>query len=357
MFKNRITKLQSILKKEKLDSLFITNPTNIYYLSGFRSSVPTEREVTALLTKHKLHLFVPEMYRTEAEELEKNSKVQLVIKNKLFSTPTNFFEGDVGFESTNIKFVEYDFLKENSKNKLVPTKNMIEELRVIKDTEEIKLIRKAVEITDKTFSVLTKKVRRGMTEKEVAKLIENTMESLGAEELSFPSIVASGKGSALPHYRTSNKKIGYGPLLIDMGARYKGYCGDMTRVLYVGKPTKEFKEKYELVLKTEIASIEGTKPNVTEEELWKIAAEKLGGEPKNFINAHSLGHGIGLDPHEAPSIWKGMKRKLKPGMVITIEPAIYDQDWGGIRIEDYCLITDDGVEVLSTSTKDIISLK
>ncbi len=352
MFENRRLKIRDSLVKQGLDAFYVSNLENIYYLTGFRGVSPEDRESSVLITPEKVFLFVAKMYAQEAERILEDG-LEIVVGNgskSLYDLPLSYVEekSKLGFESFNLRHIEYEYIK--SKDiELLPYKKFVEDLRIIKDGNEIELIRKAVEITDKTFSFVSNIELTDLSEKELGLLIYEKFLELGAEDKAFETIVASGINSSLPHYKTSDIKVDKGILLIDMGAKYEGYCADMTRTLYLGDPDDRFHETYDKVLEVNEKVIGSLRPGVTCNELWSIADNTFNSHSQYFV--HSLGHGVGLNIHERPALSFGDDFKLKPGMVITVEPGLYYPDWGGVRIEDLCLVTEEGCDVLSTSKK------
>jgi Xaa-Pro aminopeptidase len=351
---SRLNKLKKELSKNSFEYLLISNPKNIYYLTGFRGATECEREAYLLVDESKGILFTSKLYKNEVGKLLKDKRIYKSViteRGGFVQEFRNFIpKGSVvGVEANDLRLSEFAKLQKNNYFKLVKTASIVEKLRMIKGENEIKIIKKAVKITDDALMAMTNKFEIGISEKEIARQIRDKFEDAGADGLAFETIVASGENSALPHYLTSTKKVKSGVLLIDLGAKYKGYCGDLTRTYHIGKPTRKFVETYKLVGDVLRKSIENVKPGVTGDYLWKIAVDALGAKSKNFL--HGLGHGVGLDIHEAPYIRKGQKTELKPGMVITIEPGLYYPKWGGVRIEEYVLVTDNGCKVLSQSPR------
>ena len=199
---------------------------------------------------------------------------------------------------------------------------------------------------------MSKKIKEGMTEEEIAWEMEKEMRILGAESISFDTIVASGKNGSKPHHSPTDKKISNGEAItIDMGAKYNGYCSDLTRTIFIGEPDDKFKKIYNIVLRSQLISIETAKEGMTGEEIDKISRDIISDEGYGENFGHSLGHGVGLEVHENPGVGPNSKNEILPGMVYTIEPGIYIEGWGGIRIEDMVLMTDNGNKLLSHAEK------
>jgi Xaa-Pro aminopeptidase len=235
---------------------------------------------------------------------------------------------------------------------LIPCQGMVESLRCIKDTVELNTITKAVQLTDAAFTQTLATIRPGITEKEIAWEIESFLRQNGAESTAFDIIVATGPNTALPHARPGERRLQPGePILIDMGARIDGYCSDFTRTICIGKADKTLTEIYDIVLEAQQAAIEGVKSGMNGAEADKLARNIIenAGHGDNF--GHGLGHGIGLAIHETPSLSRLSSDILKDGMVFTIEPGIYIQGYGGVRIEDTVRLEQGTIKVLTRSAK------
>ncbi|MEA3560566.1 MAG: aminopeptidase P family protein, partial [Candidatus Omnitrophota bacterium] len=262
----------------------------------------------------------------------------------------------LGFEAGSLSYAGYKKLKtELSPVKLIATSNLIEDLRMIKQDSEIKIIKKAISITQEVFSSITSLITPGVTEKWIAGKIEFFLRTLGGEESSFPAIVASGQRTVLPHACPTGRKIGRNqPVLIDMGTSLRGYNSDLTRMAFLGKISKRFETIYNLLITAQGEAINRITPGVKACEIDSAARGYLArhGLAKYFI--HGLGHGVGREVHEQPWISGNNKTELTQGMIITVEPAVYIPGWGGIRIEDMVLVTSQGHEVLSSLSRAIV---
>ena len=235
---------------------------------------------------------------------------------------------------------------------LVATTDLVENLRIIKDRDEVAELRRAIWIAERAFGVLRASLRPERTEKEVADELENQTRLYGGKACSFPPIVAVGPRAALPHAQPTDAKIGDdGFVLIDWGADAGPYKSDLTRVLVTGKISPKLKRIYRVVLMAQERAIAAIRPGRTCHEVDHVARTVIAkaGFAKQF--GHGLGHGIGLDIHEAPRLAAKVNLKLEPGMVVTVEPGIYLPGWGGVRIEDDVLVTKDGAEVLTSVPK------
>jgi Xaa-Pro aminopeptidase len=261
----------------------------------------------------------------------------------------------VGFEQDNLTVAQLSGFTKGlpAKSHLEPTSGLIESLRLVKDEGEIEKIRASVITNSNALDAALKQFRIGMKESELAAEIDYQNRRLGAEAPAFDTIVAAGDRAALPHAHPGAAAIGPGILLIDMGAFQDGYASDMTRMVHVGPPTPKYKKAYRAVLEAQLAAIAAVKPGATTNAVDRAARGTLKkhGLEREFI--HSTGHGLGLEIHELPRIGRKDKTRLAEGMAITIEPGVYVEGWGGIRIEDTVLVTAKGGEILTPTSKDL----
>ncbi len=345
--------LRQALKKAKLETLLVTNFTNVTYLTGF-----TGDDSYLVITPKQQIVISDPRYTTQLEEecpgVEAHIRppgqgmlqaIEKIAKQAKLSRLG--IEGD----SMTVAFRERLAAK-LGRVELVTTAGLVEELRMCKDKEEIAEIRRAVDYAQQAFDAVRKILHPEQTEKEVADALEHQMRRFGATGASFPSIVAVGDRAALPHYRPQQRRISEAPfVLIDWGAVGRGYVSDLTRVLVTGKIPPKLERIYGVVLKAQERAIEAIKPGLTCEQVDAVARGVIekAGFGRQF--GHGLGHGIGLEIHEAPRLAKGQSVKLKPGMVVTVEPGIYLPGFGGVRIEDDVLVTRGGHEVLTSQPK------
>ncbi len=341
---SKLGQIKNALAEKNLDALIVTNPTNIFYLTGFKGLSPTEREAVLIILKTKpATLITARLYQNEALKLASTTlqikitaerkEVQDALKNVLSAFKK------VGVEEQDIRLAEYIKYRKLLKGKKpAPTKNIVEEIREIKTPEELANIEKAQTITQNVFDELLKTIKIGQTEAEIKDKLEQIAKTQSREPLAFEPIIASGPNSALPHYQTGNRKIKKGDaLLFDFGLKYKNYCADFSRTIFIGSSTDEQKNIYSLVAIAQKTAIAKIKTNVKAKDIFNDSFNlfKRNGIEDKFI--HSLGHGIGLEVHEKPSLYKTSKDILKPGMVFSVEPGLY-LPWGGVRIEDLVTI-------------------
>ncbi len=263
----------------------------------------------------------------------------------------------LGFEDSHTPVSQYLAMKKSLSRagielKMVPVKEMLESIRMIKDHHEIECIKKAIAISDDVIQNIDKLAKPGMTELELAWLIERHMRESGSEPVAFSVICASGPNSALPHAQPSSRSINTAePVVLDFGARFKGYVSDLTRTICLGSPDNQFKKLYNIVRSAQEAAVEGIKTGMSAKKADMLARKIItkAGYREHF--GHGLGHGIGLAVHEKPHLGASSKDVLQEGMVFTIEPGIYIPGWGGIRLEDNILLLNGRVEVLSKANK------
>jgi len=341
----------------KVDALLVSGLSNVRYLTGFTGS-----NALLLLTPKSETLFTDPRYTIQASE-ECRCPVQIVKAGSLFIGAARTIGRKrlkkIGFEKARLEYEGYELLKDQLPlgASLKPLSGIIENLRMIKTQDEIARIRRSVLTNSEAFSSTLALIKPGTSESDLAAELEYQMRLHGAEKPSFETIVAAGMHSALPHARPTQEKVAPNqPLLIDMGATQNGYTSDMTRTVFIGRPDKRAKSMYEAVLEAQLAAISAVRAGVTAEQVDRQARQmlKARGLEKEFV--HSTGHGLGLEIHERPRIGKRDKTRLASGMVITIEPGAYVRGFGGVRIEDTVLVTNNGCEVLTPTSKDLTVL-
>ncbi|MDD2234217.1 MAG: Xaa-Pro peptidase family protein [Desulfitobacteriaceae bacterium] len=348
---NRLKNLRQKMQTEGIDAFFSIVPENRCYLSGFTGSAGC-----LLILPERAFLLTDFRYIEQANQEAIGFKVIKIINN-MFASLALITQGAkrLGFEGDYLNYLDYCRLKEAlPQTELVSLPDLVTGLRSIKDSTEISLIRTAVQIADQAWANILNQLEVGQTEEGIALDLEFTMRRAGASGASFDFIVASGKRSALPHGRASQKKIAKGEFLtVDFGAVYQGYCSDITRTVILGEPDKRQKEIYELVLAANYAGIKAVKPGLKGKEVDAVARDIIQKAGYGEFFGHGLGHAVGLSVHEGPSLNMREEKILQPGMIVTVEPGVYIPDWGGVRIEDMVLVTEQGCEVLTQSPKGL----
>jgi Xaa-Pro aminopeptidase len=336
-----------------LDGILFNSLENIRYLCGFTGS-----DGAFVLTDREAFFLTDPRYWTQSEEEVKESRI-IRYKKKLdgiVSLLQDLKLSRIGFESASLPFSFHQSLSEKLGNEiqLIPLEEEIKNLRAVKDTEELALTRKAIDISSNAFVKVTKGMKEGLLEREAAFDMEVLMKKNGAEALGFDIIIASGKRSALPHGKATSKRIEKGDfILIDFGSRFMGYHSDQTRTVVCGKPSSEQEKVYRIVKEAHDKAIEKIRPGIPVHEVDEAARNHIRDYGYDQYFGHGTGHGIGLAVHESPGVNKENKDLIQEGMVFTVEPGIYIPDWGGVRIEDMVLVTSKGAEILTWLPTDL----
>jgi len=344
--------IRDVLKRKNLEAIVVTSPENLYYFSGF-----TGGEGMLVFTPEKKYIIVDGRYTIQAKEQTKGFEV-IEYKTLPYKIIADMRFDKIGFED---KTISYNSFKMMSRAMPAVTaigvSDELNEYRKVKSQEECKIIRRAEKIGDMAYEHILHFIKPGITEREIALELEYFMKKQGASGLSFDTIVAVGERSALPHAYLTDKKVEEGKVvLMDYGCVYDGYCSDMTRTVAVGYADEKTKNIYDTVLKAQLAAIDSIKAGVYNREVDKVARDIItnAGYGENFN--HSLGHGIGLEIHEQPNLSPRSEDILKTGNVVSVEPGIYVEGFCGIRIEDIVMVTDDGCENFTHSSKDFTIL-
>lgn len=350
----RLAKLRQKMEERGLPAILITMPENRRYISGFTGS-----SAYLFITDDDALLATDFRYTEQAATQAPGFEV---VMHKSPATDTfkeilrRFGVTRLGFEKDQVTYSDYETLREALTGvELIGTSGLVEELRMVKDANELDKIRRAVAIGDSAFKHMLQFLRPGLTEKEVAFELEFFMRKTGADGLAFSVIAASGPNSALPHAVPTDRVLQPGDFVkIDYGCKIDGYCSDMTRTVVLGQATEKQREVYDIVLRAQLAAVAAVRPGMTGADLDAVARQIIteAGYGDNF--GHGLGHGVGLQVHEGPGAGSRSTTVFEPGMVITIEPGIYLPGWGGVRIEDMAFITADGAEIPTASTKELL---
>lgn len=349
---SRIDKLRELLDSGSLDAVLISSAVNRYYASGFTGTAGT-----VLISKEEAFFITDFRYAQQAAAQCCGYHIVILKQDeKLSDWMKRFNFSRIGFEADHWSVEGFEPFKENGAD-WIPVHRDIMNLRSIKEDSEIACIEKAAAIADSGFRHILNYVTPGMTEKEIALELEFFMRREGASSVSFETIVASGVRSSMPHGVASDKVIVSGDMItLDFGCIYQGYCSDMTRTFVVGTASDEQKRIYHLVLEAQLASLSKVKPGAICSDIDFAGRSIIDAAGYGAEFGHGTGHGVGLEIHESPRVNAVTDVVLRPGMVITIEPGIYIPEFGGVRIEDLVLVTEDGYRVLSLSPKNLMEL-
>ena len=360
---DRINK--EILEKNGLCAILVSDPYNFRYLSG------SDAEGVLLIAKDEALLFTDSRYTIAAKAAAEPNGFRVVeytVENPLKKLLKEEIS-DIGLHNaaTGISLgYEDQFLTVSKYNKyrealpeaeFVPLGNALDELRMVKTSDEIALLEKAERIGDMAFETILPMIKPGVTELSLAAQIEYAMKQNGAEGLSFETIVASGPNSACPHHRPTDRPFEAGDFItMDFGCVYHGYCSDMTRTVVLGKASDEQKKVYETVLRAHKAGLEALKPGLTGKQIDAAARDIIKEAGYGEYFGHGLGHSVGLYIHEDPRLSPSEDRVIGEGYIETVEPGIYIEGFGGVRIEDMCVVTKDGCRSLAGSPKELLEL-
>lgn len=343
------------MQSENIDGMLITSASNLRYMTQFTGTAGM-----ALVTSTDAIFITDFRYTEQAREQAKHYEVvehKGNILDELAKQVERLRVERLGFEQEHVTFYTYEQYRKNLTSELVPTSNLIEKLRLVKDESEINRLKDAAKIADDAFEHILSVIKPGISERAVANELEFFMRNQGATSSSFDIIVASGTRSALPHGVASDKIIERGDFVtLDFGAYYKGYCSDITRTVAVGEPDDKLKEIYDIVLEAQKLGVAQIKPGMSGKEADAITRNYISDKGYGDYFGHSTGHGIGLDIHEGPTLSMKSTQLLEKGMVVTVEPGIYLTGIGGVRIEDDIVLTENGNERLTYSPKDLIIL-
>lgn len=353
-FQTRRQRALESAAKLGLDALLISHAPNIRYLTGF-----TGDNALLLLDPSRHVLFTDPRYKFQAQQ-ETACHVR-VARGPLIPQLAAYLKQRkirrLGIESERLSYSQFLQLDENlpDSTRLTPARRLIESLRMVKSPEELDLIRQSAQIASQALAQTLPLLRPGVTELDVSAELVYRMRKLGADGPAFDPIVAFGSNSALPHARaTSNLLKTKNIILIDCGATFRGYASDMTRVLHCGAPSPAVRRLYRAVLEAQTATIESLRPGIRASQVDRCARGVLRRRGLHKAFLHATGHGLGLEIHELPRLGASEHTRLEPGMAVTIEPGVYLQELGGIRIEDTVAILQTGVEVLTSAPKDLI---
>ena len=353
----RIAALVDGLSAAHLDGLLLTGLPNIRYLTGFSGS-----SALVVVTVRELILITDFRYQTQVAE-EVGDLARVVIEpaslwTGLWQQLAHLPVKVMGFETAHIQHRDFQRLVEaGARWQWRPTADLVETLRERKDSDEIALIRQAAGVATRALERTLPQLHAGMSELEVAGVLEKSLRDEGSEGFPFPSIVASGPRSALPHARSSSRVLERGDfLLMDFGAEVQGYCSDITRTVVVGSADEEHRALYEIVREANARASAGVRAGMSGRDADAIARNYIDRAGFGELFGHSLGHGIGLEVHEAPRLARTAEAGLPEGAVVTIEPGVYRPGWGGVRIEDDVVLDSDGPHILTDFPRELLEL-
>ena len=349
IIKDRTRAIRRDLKKKRINCLIVTKPANVTYTTGFSGDYSW-----AVITAQVVYLLTDSRYVEQAEK--ECPRCRIIQRTRsLPETVSKLLQRLKSIQAVavekSISLAAFELLKRNIKGRLNAVANIVEQVRTIKDTGEIAAIGTAAQIAGKALKRTRRYIRPGVTENELAGALDFQIRKFGAKT-SFETIVAFGANASRPHHQPGNRKLRENDaILIDFGARYKGYCSDITRCFTVGKPSAFYKKVYDAVQQAQAAAIEMIKPGV-EIKMVDAAARKVIARYNLPVYGHGTGHGLGLEIHEEPVIDEKSKGRLETGMVFTIEPGVYIPGKLGVRIEDDVLVTKNGSSILTRSIPD-----
>ncbi|HSS79625.1 MAG TPA: Xaa-Pro peptidase family protein [Gaiellaceae bacterium] len=342
---SRIDRLRASLE----EPLLVTNGVSVRYLVGFSSS-----NAALHVEPERVRLFTDFRYAEAASAVEGVEFVET--KRSLVAAVAELLDGQVGFEADAVSYASWEVLRAGGLE-LVPRRGLVEALRAIKDESELDAIRRAGEITSEAYARFADESFIGRTERDLAWRLDALFHELGAHAPAFETIVASGPNSARPHARPTDRKVQAGEtVVIDAGAMVDGYNADCTRTFATGPLPDELKEAYAATLEGQLAGLEAVRAGVTGVDADAAARDKIEAAGLGAHFGHGLGHGVGLEVHEAPRLSRESSDTLVAGNVATVEPGVYLAGLGGIRIEDLVVVTDGEPEILTSFTKDLITV-
>ncbi len=353
----KLQNLRRRIEEEELDAILISSSENRRYMSGFTGSAGW-----LLISRDDATLATDFRYIEQAGNQATDFRIHRIQRGLGWFTDWTAEHGvkRIGFESQDVTVSTHraflraiDEAENVNELELVPTSGIVEKLRVYKDANELALLTEAIRIADEAIDEVGPQIEPGVTEEAVAWELEKAMRERGAEMISFDTIVGAGPNGALPHHRADETVIRRNDaIVIDMGAKYQGYCSDLTRTVFVGEPDDKFRKVYDIVLQAQLAAEEQVRAGMTGKEADAIARDIIADAGYGEDFGHSLGHGVGLAVHEYPHVGPTAEEDvLEDGMVFTIEPGIYLPGWGGVRIEDIVVLENGKARVISKAKK------
>lgn len=361
---DKIANVRKLLEQHDLDAVFISSLPNIAYVTNYSGFTTHDRDAFVLITKKKQYIFTHGIYKEDVKQKVRNFTLIEIKRENPISTAIKHAVDEhtitkLGFEAFDLKVSEYTRMIEQIAEKILRPTTLVNKLRINKSKQEIALLKKACELGDKTFSYISKQLKNGITETELAAQLDYFVKTLGAD-VSFETIVAFEENAAYPHHVPTTKKLTMDSfVLLDFGVKFQNYCSDMTRTISFGKVDPEKKKIYDTVLNSQkqaVLYIEeqlNSKQKINGKDADKAARDYIIAQGYNTI-PHSLGHGIGLEVHEAPRLSPAYDEELKEGMVFSIEPGIYIPGNTGVRIEDLYTIQNNKLLQITNAPNELL---
>ena len=341
----RVERLRASLE----EPLLVSTPENIVYLTGFDST-----NAALVVGPERLHLYADFRYAAAGRAVDGAEFVET--ERSLFASLSGLLSGRIAFERDHLTYAGYELLRAG-RIELVPRSGLVERLRAVKDDGELDTLRRAAAITSEAFERFSQERFIGRTERDLAWRMDELFHELGADGRAFPTIVAAGRNGSTPHAHPGDREIEAGQtVVVDAAASLDGYRSDCTRTFATGPLPDELKDAYRVCLEAQLGALDAVRPGAVGREVDAVARETIAAAGYGDAFGHGLGHGIGLAVHEDPRLAQGSENVLEPGNVVTVEPGIYLEGRGGIRIEDLVIVRDGEPEILTTFTKDLVSV-
>jgi Xaa-Pro aminopeptidase len=358
-YRRRLESTRVLIAERGLDAVLIGQPANREYLSGFTwHDESSSASVGWIVVTAEAAFLLTNFNHFEAAAASIHHLEVQCASGRLIDALVELIGKlpgrRVGFEGEWVNVSTFELLTQRlgTDRELIAVDGLVEQLRASKDTEEINLIRKSIDLTDAAYCDVIERIRPGQTEREVAWALERALRDRGAESMAFGPSVAAGPHAAIPHHEPTNYAIQPGdPIWIDMGSRLDGYCADLTRSFCLGHASETYLDTWNLVLEAETIALAGLREGMTGKELDALARDCIRDAGRSDEFGHGLGHGVGLMIHEAPRVSWTSDDVMRSGMIVTIEPGLYKPGWGGIRIEDVALVQPNGCLILSAAPK------
>lgn len=358
---HRLLELRDRFEADGPEAVVISDPVNVAYLTGFEGVFDTEDAHAAVITPQMATVYTDHRYAEAMRRAAAGSAWEIVaVRENLYVTVcrdlTQAGIASIGLESS-VPQGRFRFVSQEFGGNVETLEQFVEDLRQVKDEEELRRIEAAQRLTDEAFSHVLEMVRPGVSEWDIALELEFYMRKNGSEGVAFPPIVASGPNSAFPHAKVTRRIVEVGDFVkMDFGARVDGYCADMTRTVVAGRASDRHREIYEAVLSANEAGIAAVGAGLPGSAIDAAARAVIDRAGFGELFGHGLGHGVGMEVHEAPSVGPRGKKSVRPNSVITIEPGVYVPGFGGVRIEDLVVVEEDRGRVLTSSPKHLIEV-